>query len=139
MKCEKYLLWRLRSTGVSVTDLDMLRKTLVIPKIFYAFPAWCNTNKGEAKRLANVYQRIAKIGSPELLPSCQCICDKAILSLFISALQQTHILNNLMPVLPEHNYLMRRQRLHLPNVKLQALKDHFIFKGILLFNNSQRF
>ena len=27
MKCEKYLLWRLRSTGVSVIDLNTLIKT----------------------------------------------------------------------------------------------------------------
>ena len=81
-KCRSnlFLFWRLRSQGHSKTSINELIISLLLPKLTYAYPAWCNLSSAELKRVKRLYRRAAKIGNPLDLPELdtvlnQCICD----------------------------------------------------------------
>ena len=133
-RADTYLLWRLRSLGMTCSSINALIISLILPKLTYAFPSWCNLNKTEMKSLATLYRRICNIGNPSDLPVLEDILDKSIDSLFRSALASTHSLHDLVPVPTNSRYNMRRNYIPLPLCRLSSLKSHFISKGVALYN-----
>lgn len=136
LKCRSdlYLIWRLRCMGMPPSDLSSIIRCMLLPKITYAFPAWCNVNKTELKRLERLYKRICKAGDlRDFGPLCS-VLDDQVLRLYRSALDKAHSLNVLMPIANSTRYEMRALRLPLPKCRLETLKKHFVFRGTALFN-----
>ena len=135
-KCRSdlFLLWRLKSFGMPPSEIEYLIRSLLLPKLSYAFPAWCNLNKSELTRLRRLYTRFSKAGNHQRLEPLEIFLDKMVLQLFEKALEPKHSLHELIPSTTNTRYSMRKTRFPLPQCRLTSFKNHFIAKGVSLYN-----
>ena len=137
-KCrsDMFFIWRLRCMNMPIQDINKLINALILPKMTYGYPAWCNLNKTEHNKLCRLYRRICNAGDASAFLPLESLLDKSLLALFSSAKKPRHSLNELIPCALNTRYNMRSIRLPLPKCRLSAYKDHFVSKGVSLYNRS---
>ena len=133
-----FLVWRLRCIDLPQQDIDVLIRSSILPKITYGYPAFCNMNKTELRSLARLYKRICGSGTENSLPSLGELLSKIHINLFIKAIDPRHSLHGLVPRITNSRYSMRDTRYPLPQCRMNCFKEHFAFKGAVLFNDLHR-
>ena len=137
-KCrsDMFLVWRLKCMGLPLNDINQLIRCLLIPKLLYGYPAWCSMNKSELRHLNRLYRRVCKAGDASQFPALPKLLETHLLKLFTSAMAESHSLHSLIPTMTNTRYNMRVERIPLPHCRLTVLKNHFVFAGCMLYNNT---
>jgi hypothetical protein len=128
-----YLLYRLKSYGLTTDKLQILFRALVLSKLLYASQAWWGLLiKSELTAVDKLLKR-AKNGGyyDKTAPMCIDLFDGADLTLLNNIISNAnHCLQKYLPPLKHHKYLLR-PRSHgfiVPFTRSQILKNTYFYR-----------
>ena len=130
-----YLLRQLRYyCGYSKDDIAFLISTLLVPRLLYCYPAWCNVGITYRRNIFRVLRSAHKIaGLPFTERDLTHLLENQVSSTFIKALSPKSPLYRLIPARKSHYY---NPRTLMPQIQARTTKllNHFVGSGIRIFN-----
>ena len=133
-----YLLRRLRrSYSIPSSDMIYLIRTVMIPTLTYAYPAWCNVKRGDWSKIVSVIAKAYHISGVTFEESeLNRTLESSLIHLLRKCLVPSHLLNHLVPSYHNHRFNTRRKLLHHIRSRTTKHSNLFILKAVRLFNNN---
>ena len=106
---------------------------LLVPVLQYAYPAWCNVNVGDKKRIYNLYQRALCIaGSRNKGYTLEAKFIASLSSLYRVSRARSHPLHALFPATYPRAHNTRRSSSTLLKCRTESFRNHFVGKCLRL-------
>ena len=125
-----------RSCNFSNDDIRLLIRAMLIPKLIYAYPSWCNVGAKGKSKLYSVLRSAHKIiGEDYNQNDLDIMLRTEVAKLFKASQENGHPLYEIIPEQTNQRYTMRRRSI--PQVRNRTTKfnKHFLCQGIKLFNS----
>ena len=131
-KSTLFLLRRLKFITTK-RDFEYLVNALMIPKLLYAFPAWCNIPDSYKEKLQVVLNIACRIGDINQIDIRKLMND-AVLRLYNASENRSHPLHFTQQQPVPHGYSLRRIQSEVPRTRTEKFRRHFVSSAYRLLH-----